>query len=544
MEHTKLHSLLFMPKHERLREISKIEGFDDIVTENHQISISTDYGSENIMYNREELIREISEQFSNDIPEMIKVKKAMESVLNKELDDDKASTLFNTLNFLDREKAKQLSSILLHIHRIRYKSIFRDKDDILDVEKTFAICDVIDDCISLLESDKPSQHLGYLKQAASTINTVIKGKRKDIYKYLTTLKLAVLYDLVECSPNEVKEIFKNAETFDSCELIELYNMKSMRVRGVSDHHLRYLKKEIENEIDIILSDYEIKPHYSLSGNSLQSSDKFEVIPTILNHLRGGNVFSFDRLHELYVGKKEVTTKLNTSDIFKFNVAFPTYSTERCKSVEGDTVWLATDYINLLILLKDVNTGDLLYVTLVSNCNIQKELDLLMGNDNIPKENLYINRVKFKGPSDIDLATVTEGIKFTEDGGIKLTYKPVSTYMDDYSRINKVLVQNSRNGNIEGMKTDLVFLFAFINELEKITKGKVRVKDSVKKDAEKARMFAIGDFKQFLAIVQENDPMFNFSKFFEENYKDEDKVLVEFSNNDIKGFKKLLRTILG
>ncbi len=95
-----------------------------------------------------------------------------------------------------------------------------------------------------------------------------------------------------------------------------------------------------------------------------------------------------------------------------------------------------------------------------------------------------------------------------------------------------------------MKTDLVYLFSFINELEKITKGKVKVREGVRKDAEKARMFAIGDFKQYLAIVQEADPMFNFSKFFEENYKDEEKVLIEFSNNDIKGFKKLLRAVLG
>ncbi len=71
-----------------------------------------------------------------------------------------------------------------------------------------------------------------------------------------------------------------------------------------------------------------------------------------------------------------------------------------------------------------------------------------------------------------------------------------------------------------------------------------MKDEVREDAMKARAFAKGDFKQYLAIVQASDPMFNFSKHFEENYVNNGKVIVEFTNAEVKGFKKLLRTIIG
>lgn len=527
---------------ERNRAIKDIEGFEDYVTESGNIRIVDDYGATEFPYVKESFIKELT-KLSDYLPTQVKIKKLLDTVVTESADFEKSMERTKYLEMLPGEKKAILALSLMSIEKQRLKTTPVTVENKKNYDILFAVSDIIDDCCEIMSSGFPDKDLSYIEMAANTIQDCVSKIKVHPLKHIVSLKLSSLYELVEMKGSPVvKKIFSDAMTFKDSEHSSLDRIISL-VRNKNGELASYLKDKknrMESEIDIILSDYAIDSKTFIQ-RSLQSS-KFEIVPTVIQSLKGG--LSLTRLKEAFCKSSNVTIDLSGTDIFRFKVAFPAYAVERCITEEGEYVWLASTNTNVRILLKDVNTSDLLYIKLVENCSLENNLETVLGDDPVQSSGHRVLRVKYHGPSDIDIESVTEGIKFTEEGGVKLTYKPVNTYMDDYSRINKVLVLNHKNGNTEGMKTDLVYLFSFINELEKITKGKVRVNGSVKEDAVKARMFAIGDFKRYLAIVQEADPMFNFSKHFEENFKNEDKVMIEFSNAEIKGFKKLLRTIMG
>lgn len=87
-------------------------------------------------------------------------------------------------------------------------------------------------------------------------------------------------------------------------------------------------------------------------------------------------------------------------------------------------------------------------------------------------------------------------------------------MDEYSENHKILIQNFKSKNYLGMKTNLAFLFELINTTERLLYSKKGINPDVKRDAEKARMFAINDFKTYLKEVQKVEPDFNFTEYYE------------------------------
>ncbi len=309
------------------------------------------------------------------------------------------------------------------------------------------------------------------------------------------------------------------------------------VNGYSDeivNPLRVVKNEMESQIDIILRQYTSTPSYDIMSTKMLYKGKQDIVYPVIQLLRDeadltllSNIIGVDSI------------KISHSDLFKLKVAYPEFVLSKI----DDDVYVATKDADIQLITSDVN-GELVLHYLLKNGGMTALLDnTLKGySRNIELEK---RRIEFKPKSIIDMDLLTEGFKVTEDGGIKLTYKKHSTYMDDYASINRTMVMNARNKSYDALKSDLVFMFQFINELETKLNGKEKITETEKEDALRARAFAKGDFKQFLLVVQkESDPSFDFSSYYEKHKRDNSKVIVEFSNKEIQGIKKLLRTIVG
>lgn len=248
--------------------------------------------------------------------------------------------------------------------------------------------------------------------------------------------------------------------------------------------------------------------------------------------------------------KNLTLEIEPSDVFKLSHIKTVGQVNKLPCCKGTPVYFVANHSNLDLVAKDATTNDIILISLISD-NVQSPslYNLTLENDmEGDTGKLSSRRIKLKDPKDMlynvqeNLELVSEGLKISEDGGIKLTYTPKKSYMDEYAQSHKIIHANYMAGNYEAMKTDLAFLFAFINHIEsQVIYSNKPVTTSKKEDATKARMFAINDFKTYLKKVQKHEPTFDFTKYFENI--DTQKVLVEFSNSEIKGIRRLLRTIL-
>lgn len=144
--------------------------------------------------------------------------------------------------------------------------------------------------------------------------------------------------------------------------------------------------------------------------------------------------------------------------------------------------------------------------------------------------------------DIDDMCVTEGIDVTAEGDVIFTFSPKKTFMDQYAENHRLLVENSKNGNYESMKTNLAFLFAMISVIERdYIYGNKKVNSKKLEDAKKARTFAYNDFNTYMKQVQNHDKDFDFTEYYVE--KGYDKLIFTVSQDNIKGIKKLFNQLL-
>lgn len=472
----------------------------------------------------------------------------MESVLNKEIHDIGIAHQITNLAEFDIDILDKVYESIGDIYVTRsYKDKYINGLGSSKVNDSISVCSMIDKVYDHLKHEgwdgvntenRLKNLLDLLKEVPSNMVSLhlcelslVRLKRiLDQYKDKSGVKDLMAFSLLKnnfISNDTAYSLAPNINSFEADSLFGKYQ--------------QLLKKENENELNIIMMDHQ---YDDIPGG--YSNGKYTIVETAVSNMKGSKLVP-EKLNKLIGKGSTLSYDVDDITVFKYASTRPNKKLFYLYPEEGFKVTVAFDNHSIDILLKDTDSDDVCYIPLVKNFCTTNNIEYLYGDNAITHMDCFIRRIKYKKNNSIifeNLSVLTEGLKFTEDGGVRLLYKPKGSYMDDYARINKIIVQNARNNNLEGVKTDLVFLFSFINETEKIVKGKVKVKDSVKEDAKKARMFATGDFKQYLAFAQERDPAFDFTKYFEENYKDEGKVLVEFSNSDIKGMKMLLRTLLG
>ena len=169
------------------------------------------------------------------------------------------------------------------------------------------------------------------------------------------------------------------------------------------------------------------------------------------------------------------------------------------------------------------------------------------------EPLICRVIEFKNNKAIDFISTdmmvieaTNKIEFDKDTNLRFNFKRSdrNTYMNRYSDIHTVLVQNSRNKNYEAMKTDLCRLYALIYIIERdVTYSMKAVSPSVKADGSKARMFAKNDLKRYLSEVTAHEKDFDLAKHFNESsIKNEIEKEYDIKINTL-GIKKLIKSFI-
>lgn len=147
-----------------------------------------------------------------------------------------------------------------------------------------------------------------------------------------------------------------------------------------------------------------------------------------------------------------------------------------------------------------------------------------------------------GMVDLKEKSLTEGLTINPDGSVRFTLKPNKSYIDEYSEVHKLIVENFNNRNYEAVKDNLCFLFTLIATIEReVLYSKKKISEDVRKDALDARALAINDFKTYLKKLQKVDRNFDFTSYYERN--NHGKLVVNITPDTIKGIKKLFNIIL-
>jgi hypothetical protein len=305
--------------------------------------------------------------------------------------------------------------------------------------------------------------------------------------------------------------------------------------------LNTLKNELKNQINIILLSCKLNldednKSFFLKDVPKENYEIFNIINSLSDLIISDSIKYYNKNYSLILDSKDLLFFSKLKEYFKD--IYP------INSSIGETIYLGVDRSSLYLLGKDNVENKYLLVKLFDKISFKAEMNFTYTPELITK----LTKIKIIKivPKALNLPTktiLTEGISIDDDGNIKFEIKPKKSYMDEYAENHKLLVENYKNKNYEAMKTNLAFLFALINSIERdvIYNKKDNISEAKTKDAQKARGFAINDFKTYIKFIYKNEPNFDFSEYYKES--DYGKLVVNIPHNTILGIKKLFKTIM-
>ncbi len=405
------------------------------------------------------------------------------------------------------------------------------------------LCDVINSC---------SEKSYILDDAFNTLNEINKliPVFEPITRYLLNNLLAheLCDDHSEIGCYKRKKINQILSTSYECDHEKLLSSKEAFRIDLNDIFYKnriYLKdyyeqKKKETDFYLNIIHQQWFPRHQNYDAVHAFEDKYLKMDELKNGLEDRILFSNNGcFSNEYVRKicKDLTAYVGNNILHFFNELYP-----KCEIIPIQDCKLET----MFIFRKGVGDVYLICYDEFEKCPalllLSSDVQCFLIPHNEPfRIEAKISRFRRREELDEDYI-LNEAIKFDKDGGFKFLFKPKQSYMDEYANNHKVLVQNHKNKNIEGMKTNLAFAFYLIDRIEKdVMYSDKKISPEVKRDAEKARAFAINDFKTYLAEVQKYERGFNFTKYYENS--DMGKTIIEFTGDEISGIKKLFFKLL-
>jgi hypothetical protein len=310
------------------------------------------------------------------------------------------------------------------------------------------------------------------------------------------------------------------------------------------HMLRQGAAKLRDTMDIgIKVDCGIETSYcnTFAENNFHVKDVIgeeheEIISTLMcleGRIKPKNIRLYNRTYSL---------ELTNVDIIAFTQMNKFERLYIGKGYSDETVYYGISKDKLYLLTKTNKVGELVLVKLYDSRRLVNEMNLTSEPYEFDKsEKLPIILIKLNKQKDCIL---TEGISINAEGEVKFSFNPKKSYMDEYAENHKILVENFKLQNYEGMKMNLAFMFTLINNIERTviySQKNKKIKEDKRLDAEKARMFATNDFKTYLRHLQKVEPSFNFNKYYETS--DFGKFIVDVNPDNIKGLRKLFQSII-
>ena len=357
-------------------------------------------------------------------------------------------------------------------------------------------------------------------------------------------KLEPIYILIENFLNNFREkTDKTVATFMQTPSVlpEVLRSSNMNLVHLTNY-LNTLKTEINNEINIILLASEMnigglsdETQFFLGIDPYKDHDIYSAVSYLEGEIREENI----RLYQ-----PNLTMKLDSVDIMALTNLDKFERLYVGKDYKGDPVHYGIRKGKLYLLLKNKNIcGEYYLLTLVDG-------KMLPIADNLYCRPEYFDYTKKAKAIKINICpqqekepeSLTEGLFINAEGDLKFKFKPKKTYMDEYAENHKILVANYKAKNYEGMKVNLAFLFALINHVEREILYNKKYQGTEKlADAQKARMFAMNDFKTYMKKLLQAEPGFDFTKYYEES--DYGKLTINIKKDEVIGLKKLFRAIM-
>lgn len=316
----------------------------------------------------------------------------------------------------------------------------------------------------------------------------------------------------------------------------------------TENYLVNTKNEIQSEINIIRMSHNIsiiKDEFNEDKNFFlqipDCTDKAIIFNTI-DYMAG----SVQPKNIQQYGDYSLTLKDSDLLIFsKYPIIKYIYPS---KDKYGDTFYFGVNEKELYILGSTKEPGKVIMIRLYGppEGEIREARNALIYTNKETLSPIKIQTVTLNKPDPVkkeDLAHLTEGISIDKDGKLSFIFSPKKSFMDEYSENHKLLDMNYKNGNYEGMKRNLAFSFALINTIERdiMYNKNSKATDEIKKDAMKARSFAINDFKTYMKYLNAKEKNFDFTKYYEE--LGIDKYLISVTPDAIMGIKKLFRAVM-
>lgn len=202
------------------------------------------------------------------------------------------------------------------------------------------------------------------------------------------------------------------------------------------------------------------------------------------------------------------------------------------------VAVSKDYKQMYLVTRDVANNDLVFITLYDN--MSKDIEyFLTGHTNTYSKKVVLRRFKARVTSDFNnLKILTEGINIDKDGNVHIKYRPKKSYMDSYMEIHKILQENRRQKNVEGMKQNLVHIYLLLQSVEEDLHKKFSL--TKKDELIKARTFLMNDFKTYLKEIQKYEPKFDLYEYVLNS--EHSSVNLYFNTDTVSGLKKLITSV--
>lgn len=202
------------------------------------------------------------------------------------------------------------------------------------------------------------------------------------------------------------------------------------------------------------------------------------------------------------------------------------------------VAVSKDYKQMYLVTRDNTNNDLVFITLYDN--MSKDIEyFLTGHTNTYSKKVVLRRFKARVTSDFNnLKILTEGINIDKDGNVHIKYRPKKSYMDSYMEIHKILQENRRQKNVEGMKQNLVHIYLLLQSVEEDLHKKFSL--TKKDELIKARTFLMNDFKTYLKEIQKYEPKFDLYEYVLNS--EHSSVNLYFNTDTVSGLKKLITSV--
>ena len=202
------------------------------------------------------------------------------------------------------------------------------------------------------------------------------------------------------------------------------------------------------------------------------------------------------------------------------------------------VAVSKDYKQMYLVTRDITNNDLVLITLYDN--MSKDIEyFLTGHTDTYSNKVVLRRFKARVTSDFNnLKILTEGINIDKDGNVHIKYRPKKSYMDSYMEIHKILQENRRQKNVEGMKQNLVHIYLLLQSVEEDLHKKISL--AKKDELIKARTFLMNDFKTYLKEIQKYEPKFDLYEYVLNS--EHSSVNLYFNTDTVSGLKKLISSV--